>query len=262
MGLTYFKRFRMEIDLRVGDLSHCLAPPGYEFVAWDDATVDAHAEAKFNSFRGEIDSNVFPCLGEYSGCHRLMHEIRQKEGFLPDATWLIRSLAGNLRREPCGTIQGIRDYSGMGAVQNLGVVPEHRGRGLGLALLRRALIGFRGAGLEPPRFWKSRRRISGRSVFIRAWGSSSRALCTKRWKSLALEIDDRSRPVPLSAGGFSSRLPEKAVGEARRAGLHCVAGTRCSIAAGDVPRGPPRIRCRGPCPKGPRACRPLLIFVP
>jgi len=49
--------------------------------------------------------------------------------------------------EYCGTIQGMRDRSGMGAVQNLGIVPGHRGRGLGTALLHSALAGFGQAGL-------------------------------------------------------------------------------------------------------------------
>jgi ribosomal protein S18 acetylase RimI-like enzyme len=149
MGLTYFKRFRMEIDLTAGDFCQAWAPPHYDLVPWDESLIDAHAEAKFHSFRGEIDSNVFPCLGDYAGCHRLMHEIRHKDGFLPGATWLARyQRDGQGRREACGTIQGIRDYAGVGAVQNLGVTPEHRGRGLGAALLRRALEGFWNAGLQ------------------------------------------------------------------------------------------------------------------
>ena len=35
----------------------------------------------------------------------------------------------------------------MGAIQNLGVLPAHRGLGLGAALLLQALHGFRRAGL-------------------------------------------------------------------------------------------------------------------
>ena len=110
--------------------------------------LDAHAEAKYLSFRLEIDANVFPCLGDLSGCTRLMSEISQKPGFLPLATWLAarRSPAGET--EYVGTIQGIVDRNGMGAVQNLGIVPEFRDRGLGRALMLRALQGFQLAGLR------------------------------------------------------------------------------------------------------------------
>lgn len=48
----------------------------------------------------------------------------------------------------CGTIQGIVHESGFGMFQNLGVVPEFRGFGLGKALLLKALHGFRRAGLK------------------------------------------------------------------------------------------------------------------
>lgn len=158
MGLTYFKRFRMEIDLMARSIPEPQLPADYRFVAWDQTLVDVHAEVKFNSFRHEIDANVFPCLGEQLGCQRLMHEIRQKEGFLPGATWLIayQSPGGRLTAgkrelsalEYCGTIQGVRDHSGMGAIQNLGITPEHRGLGLGGNLLLKSLQGFQAAGLK------------------------------------------------------------------------------------------------------------------
>src|SRR5436190_17710089 len=88
-SITYFKRFRMEIDLRdplpaVGDL-----PAGYFFVPWDEGLLSMHAEVKFQSFIEEIDTRVFPSLGSRQGCSRLMREIRGKAGFCPEATWLI-----------------------------------------------------------------------------------------------------------------------------------------------------------------------------
>jgi GNAT superfamily N-acetyltransferase len=149
MSLAYFKRFRMEIDLTGRDLSGVAPTRDYRLLAWDDSLLDAHAEAKFRSFREEIDANVFPCLGDWAGCHRLMHEIRSKQGFLPGATWLLAHDPGDGRGlEHCGTIQGIRDYAGLGAIQNLGVTPEHRGRQLGTCLLFKALEGFQKAGIR------------------------------------------------------------------------------------------------------------------
>ncbi len=148
MGLTYFKRFRMEIDLSGRLVTSPPLPTGYRVLRWDDSLLESHAEAKYNSFRGEIDSNVFPCLGDWLGCQRLMQEIRSKQGFLPQATWLIAHNSADGNQEYCGTVQGIRDYTGMGAIQNLGVTPEHRSRQLGSYLLLRALEGFQEAGLR------------------------------------------------------------------------------------------------------------------
>jgi len=153
MGLTYFKRYRMEFDLVGHQIPEAILSPGYRFVPWERGLLEPHAEAKYQSFRAEIDANVFPCLGEYDGCLRLMAEISRKDGFLPEATWLVvheRGLATAPMpaAEYCGTIQGVRDRSGFGAVQNLGVAPEHRGQGLGGALMLQALAGFRQAGLR------------------------------------------------------------------------------------------------------------------
>lgn len=147
MDVRYFKRYRMDLDLRGRNFGPTDLPTGYRFYGWDARLVDEHGHAKFRSFCREIDAEVFPCLGNADGCCRLMYEISQKEGFLPTATWLLGRQLGNFF-ESCGTIQGIRDRHGLGAVQNLGIVPECRGIGLGELLLRRALIGFQEAGLS------------------------------------------------------------------------------------------------------------------
>lgn len=142
MAITYHKRFRMEIDLD-GSLPPPRLPLPYRWVGWDESLLDQHAEVKFQSFRDEIDSQVFPCLGERVGCLRLMREIRRKPGFLAVSTWLIAGPEGYV-----GTVQGVMDRGPIGAVQNLGVVPAYRGQGLGRALIRQALEGFYQAGLR------------------------------------------------------------------------------------------------------------------
>jgi ribosomal protein S18 acetylase RimI-like enzyme len=141
LNITYFKRFRMEIDLNglppVGAL-----PEGYFWVPWNDACLETHAEVKYRSFCEEIDSVVFVSLSTLAGCQNLMREISRKQGFRPEATWLLGCPGGF-----CGTVQGVRERTGHGAIQNLGVTAEHRGRGLGAPLLLQALHGFRRAGL-------------------------------------------------------------------------------------------------------------------
>lgn len=148
MDLAYFKRYRMEMGLAGHDFTPAL-PPGYRFLAWHPSLLDAFAEAKYLSFRGEIDTNVFPCLGDRTGCRRLMKEISQKPGFLPEATWLVEYVGEQAAGTSpyCGTIQGIRDHAGLGAIQNVGVTPPHRNGGVGTAMLRQAMLGFQRAGL-------------------------------------------------------------------------------------------------------------------
>ncbi len=141
MSVTYFKRFKMEIDLYDAQPVPAL-PPGYYWLPWDDSLVELHAEVKYRSFHDEIDATVFPSLSDRHGCHCLMSEIRRRPGFVAQATWLVGAPGGY-----CGTVQGVRERCGLGAIQNLGVTPLHRGLGLGTALLLKALEGFRHAGM-------------------------------------------------------------------------------------------------------------------
>lgn len=141
MATCYYKRFRMEIDLEERPTPPVLPGP-FWWVPWDDVLLDHHAEVKFLSFREELDSLVFPALGDRYGCQRLMREIRRKPGFLAGATWLVACAEGYV-----GTIQGVIDRGPIGAIQNVGVVPIYRGLGLGRVLVLKALEGFRRAGM-------------------------------------------------------------------------------------------------------------------
>jgi ribosomal protein S18 acetylase RimI-like enzyme len=138
--VSYFKRYKMEIDLN--DLPPPLLLPGFSFVPWDHSLLDLHATVLAECFAQEIDAIVFPSLGNRTGCGCLMMEICRKSGFQPEATWLLTN--GSV---PCGTVQGVRERYGLGAIQNLGITPTQRGRGLGEALLLQALHGFYRAGL-------------------------------------------------------------------------------------------------------------------
>ncbi len=145
--MTYFRRFRMEFDLRDGLPEMPPLPYGYELAAYSESLLREHATAKFQSFRSELDADVFPCLSRQDGCLRLMREITRRGEFVPQATWLLRcrdSATG--RRLPVGTIQGLA-IDGWGAIQNLGVTGDHRGKGLGSLLLLKAAEGFRRSGL-------------------------------------------------------------------------------------------------------------------
>lgn len=146
-GVSYFKRYRMEFDLRWQSVPQPSVPAGYQLVAYRDDLVSQHAQAKYESFHEEIDAAIFPCLGDREGCARLMEEITHRPGFLPEATWLITHRDSLGRSEICGTIQGLEDVHHVGAIQNVGVVPFHRSRGLGSALVRAALTGFQLQGL-------------------------------------------------------------------------------------------------------------------
>jgi GNAT superfamily N-acetyltransferase len=140
--VSYFKRFRMEVGLWDAPAAPP-PPPGYTLVPWHPGLLQLHADVLFASFHETIDAVVFPSLGDRSGCCFLMTEIARKSGFLPSATWLLSGPDGC-----CGSVQGVREAGGVGAIQNLGIAPGYRNRGLGSVLLLQALEGFRRAGLK------------------------------------------------------------------------------------------------------------------
>jgi ribosomal protein S18 acetylase RimI-like enzyme len=148
MGIVYFRRFRMEINLAEPLFSQPPAPPDYRLVPWDDRLLEAHAETKHRCFHWEMDANVFPSLSTRDGCRRLMTEIARRPGFVPQATWLLEHWPPKARRpDPCGTIQGVAEDK-VGAIQNVGITSPHRGLGLGSVLVWHSLAGFKAAGIE------------------------------------------------------------------------------------------------------------------
>jgi GNAT superfamily N-acetyltransferase len=148
MGIVYFRRYRMEIDLALPLFERPAAPAEYRLAAWNDRLLDVHAQTKYQCFHWEMDANVFPSLSTKDGCRRLMTEIARRNGFVPEATWLLEYWpSGGRRPEPCGTIQGVAEDK-VGAIQNVGVTSKHRGLGLGTLLLWQSLAGFQAAGIE------------------------------------------------------------------------------------------------------------------
>lgn len=138
---TVFKRYRMEVSLSQ-PVSVAPVPQGYECHPWSPELLRAHALAQWHAFTGEPDAVLFPNLGSRSGCLLLLHAIQDSPLFFPDACWLI-----TWQGQPVAAIQGLLEPTiHYGSIQNVGVHPEHRGRGLGRALLQHALQGYRLAG--------------------------------------------------------------------------------------------------------------------
>jgi len=151
MTFHYVKRLRMEIDLRRADFPSVVLPEGYRWEPWHWSAdfIERHAETKYQCFVDEIDSQVFPCLGERKGCLSLMQEISGRKTFVPEATWLIvTGNPGTETLEDVATIQGLTALGDLGAIQNVGVVPRHRRKGLGGFLVLQCLHGFQAAGMD------------------------------------------------------------------------------------------------------------------
>ena len=147
MSFAYIKRYQMVIDLTKVMLSDSLLPAGFYFLEWHPAFIERHAKTKYLSFCNEIDARIFPSFRQYDACLRLMRSIAEKSAFLPETTWLI--VQGEPLKEvrDCATIQGLKHNDLLGAIQNVAVLPDFRGRGLGQSLVLKSLHGFRNAGI-------------------------------------------------------------------------------------------------------------------
>lgn len=147
MPFVYFKRYRMQFDLDEIAIPRPEIRSSIDYLDWDDRLVAQHGLAKWESFRKEMDANVFPCLGEKEGCKQLMRDISRRENFVPEATWLaVHHEEGSRYGRAVGTIQGLRSSVVTGAIQNIGVIPSYRGKGIGRELICRALAGFQSIG--------------------------------------------------------------------------------------------------------------------
>jgi ribosomal protein S18 acetylase RimI-like enzyme len=142
VGTMRLHRHRMEIRL-TGLPPLPVLPDNLLWVPWDDSLMGIHAEVHYHSFADCIDRKMFTSFADPSGCWYTLNQIRHKSGFLPEATWLIAGAPG-----ACGTIQCIKEGWGYGSIQNVGVIPSWRGKGLGEALVLRALYSFVAYGLR------------------------------------------------------------------------------------------------------------------
>ncbi|MEX0718615.1 MAG: N-acetyltransferase [Planctomycetaceae bacterium] len=151
MSAIHYCRYRMELRIADRRVPEPELPEGYFWLPWHPALFERHARVKLASFVGAVDSRVFPNLRNIEGCRRLMRGIVDNEFFSPQATWLLGFDDGFGRPRDCGTIQGLAFSGGVGTIQNVGVVPEHRGHGLGRALIFQTLRGFQMARLRTAR---------------------------------------------------------------------------------------------------------------
>ena len=169
--VRYVKRLRMSLELPDQTEKNIpRLPDGFVWLPWHPCLTDTHGEVKFLAFHHSFDADVFPTFRSRQACIGLMRSIAAHSGFVPQATWMIacRSAGSTLpipvnerneyqlrshkpeteHLDYVATIQGIRTAPQIAGIQNVAVRPEFRGRGLGRALLMKALDGFRRAGVR------------------------------------------------------------------------------------------------------------------
>jgi len=202
--VKYHKRYMMECVLSEVPVREDRLPHGYLWVPWSEAMVERHAAVLYQSFQGSPDARILPALSTLTGCRVLVRSLVRWRGFRPCANWLIAHQDG----EDVACLQAALDSGEYGVIIHLAVLPSHRGRGLGSALLRRGLCGLYEAG--------------ARRVYLEVTASNLAAVhlyrrhhfrCYKTLYRETLVGEDRAR-APDAAGeieaGTQSSCPNRA----------------------------------------------------
>jgi len=127
---------RMVMSLKLISLPEPVPSPGYELVPWDDRYLESVVQLIFEANRDGPDRLIYPELRTAEGTGHMVQGIRAGAvGPFDEEASSLTLRDGS----PCGTILFTRPAPDQGFVAEMAVAEEHRGKGLGKALLARAL---------------------------------------------------------------------------------------------------------------------------
>lgn len=151
MKLQYVKRLEMQMNLLEAELTSPELPSHFIWTPWNPVFSEIHAQLLHYSFQNSIDGYIFPTYGQYDACKYLIATSCSSKNFLPSSTWLIQRKnavknPSDCLQTPCAAIQSMRVSKEIGQIQNISTLPRFRHKGLGRALIMKALIGFLQSG--------------------------------------------------------------------------------------------------------------------
>lgn len=147
MKLQYIKRLEMQMNLLEANLTVPELPSHFIWTPWHPIFSEIHAQLLHYSFQNSVDGHIFPTYGQYDSCKYLIATSSSSKHFLPLSTWLIQRKRtaknpSDCLTTPCAAIQSIRISKEIGQIQNVSTLPMFRHKGLGRALIMKALVGF------------------------------------------------------------------------------------------------------------------------
>lgn len=121
---------------------------------WNRGLIRNHAKIIHLAFGNDLDGRLFPTYRQYDACESLIKTTIDSKLFVPDATWLLGRLLMIPRKdcvcipfEYCAAIQCVQQNEKIGMIQNVSVLSQVRSRGLGRALVLKALTTFQQLGM-------------------------------------------------------------------------------------------------------------------
>ncbi len=145
-GFQYYPRYYLELDLNSYTAGRS-RPPEERIVPWNSALIPEAAEVTLQSYRDQTDAAICQDYCSLTGSSSYLHSLIENPGcgmFLHDASWM----ALNARGLPCGFIIGSRISASSAMIPQIAIAPAYQGRGLGNALMDRALSAFKRVGFQ------------------------------------------------------------------------------------------------------------------
>lgn len=145
-GFECHPRHFLELDLQV-PLRQKEPTSLDRIVPWEPSHLYGAAEVAWQSYKDQADAVICEDYCSVAGCENYLRSLVENPGcgtFLPDV-----SLTGlNNRGIPCGFILCSRTSAFAGMIPQIAILPSHQGRGLGSALMYRALSRLKTLGMR------------------------------------------------------------------------------------------------------------------
>jgi len=145
-GFQCHARYYLEIDLSTYSWSG-QSSAQERIVAWDSAYLPYLAELTIASYRNQIDAVICEDYSSQGGCESYLRSLVENPGcgvFEPEASFV----AVDSRGLPCGFVISSCISASAGMIPQIAISPSHQSRGLGKALMGRALSHLKSRGFR------------------------------------------------------------------------------------------------------------------
>ena len=181
LGLDFraFDRVTMSVEL-AGELPDCTLSPGYELDTWNDNYLDQVAQLFHEANRDTVDALIYPQFRTFEETRRMVQAVRDG-----GAGALVREASGIVLHAGglCGAIMLVRPGPGQGLVVVVAIAPADQGRGVGRALLTRALASAWEAGIQTVDLTVTEENRPALALYRRSGFSPKRRMTAYVWEA-------------------------------------------------------------------------------
>lgn len=142
IGFDTYDRLFMFLPLKNAQLSGAPLPPGMRLERWDDHFFEPTARLICRAYSGHVDAQINDQYGSEPGAIRFLKNIVILPGcgeFQPYASFVLRNEEAPADEAVAGVVLTSEVSAGVGHITQVCLLPEFRGKGLGLRLLAAAV---------------------------------------------------------------------------------------------------------------------------